>query len=564
MTDRTSLVVRHAGPKILPWNLFFTRLLRFAHERPPRLAIRDVVAQREADYVQLLSDVLHMRSRLLESLPNSVIENLDDDQEVFISVLAAGGYEYTVGVLAVLATGAAVVPISVALSPAEALYYASKSRSVALLHSSLAASQPAELEKLVYQSGNESFQRFSIAPSCFSAVVDPNTVFISSDRCLDPNNAGVVIFTSGTTGPPKGAVMRRTHYFDEALGVVDHYQIISSDVLLHLLPVHHATGVGMMFFPFLIAGAAIEFRSDGFDPGWTWERFRRRGLTFFSAVPTIYMRMKRYFEERLADRAEADDYIAGVRSLKVCMCGTSALPKPIADFWTQLLGKKIMLRYGGTEFGATLRQRIGDDEVPDGSVGEVTPGVELELSEGAEGEILTKGPWMFSRYLDDRQMTAEAHNKRGFYKTGDIGRREGKYFWIMGRASVDIIKSGGYKISALDVEREILSLPYIQEVMVVGVEDEEFGQRVAAVVVLREVKQISLEQLRQDLKARLAGYKMPTLLRLLDGELPKSGTGKVVKKTLGPQFFPKDYRKTGLVQVWDARRRDMQTGKSKL
>lgn len=100
--------------------------------------------------------------------------------------------------------------------------------------------------------------------------------------------------------------------------------------------------------------------------------------------------------------------------------------------------------------------------------------------------------------------------------------------------------------------------------MVVGVEDEEFGQRVAAVVVLREVKQISLEQLRQDLKARLAGYKMPTLLRLLDGELPKSGTGKVVKKTLGPQFFPKDYRKTGLVQVWDARRRDMQTEKSKL
>lgn len=384
MTDRTSLVVRHAGPKILPWNLLFTRLLRFAHERPPRLAIRDVVAQREAHYVQLLSDVLHMRSRLLESLPNSVIENLDDDQEVFISVLAAGGYEYTVGVLAVLATGAAVVPIcesriskrkrladksiAVALSPAEALYYASKSRSVALLHSSLAASQAAELEKLVYQSGNESFQRFSIAPSCFSAVVDPNTVFISSDRCLDPNNAGVVIFTSGTTGPPKGAVMRRTHYFDEALGVVDHYQIISSDVLLHLLPVHHATGVGMMFFPFLIAGAAIEFRSGGFDPGWTWERFRRKGLTFFSAVPTIYMRMKRYFEERLADRAEADDYIAGVRSLKVCMCGTSALPKPIADFWTQLLGKKIMLRYGGTEFGATLRQRIGDDEVPDVSV----------------------------------------------------------------------------------------------------------------------------------------------------------------------------------------------------
>ncbi|PNS20451.1 hypothetical protein CAC42_5901 [Sphaceloma murrayae] len=161
-------------------------------------------------------------------------------------------------------------------------------------------------------------------------------------------------------------------------------------------------------------------------------------------------------------------------------------------------------------------------------------------------------------------MTKSAHDDQGYYQTGDIGRREGKYFWIMGRASVDIIKSGGYKISALDVEREILSLPYIQEVMVVGVEDEEFGQRVAAAVVPRGVKQISLEDLRRDLKAQLAGYKMPTILRLLDGELPKSGTGKVVKKTLGPKLFPKDYRGLDMVQVWEARKRTTATRDHKL
>ncbi|KAF4553998.1 AMP-binding enzyme-like protein 14 [Elsinoe fawcettii] len=562
MSDRTKLVPPHTGPNILPWNLFFTRLLRFAHERPPRLAIRDVVANTEASYLQLLSDVLRLRVRLLEILPTSAVEKLQADEEVFISVLAAGGYEYAVAVLAVLATGAAVVPISVALSPVEALYYASKSRSIAVVHSQHAAQQAEELERLMQHAGQIGFRTLAAFPSCFGQSVDPDTVFISSNRCPDPYAAGVVIFTSGTTGPPKGAVMRRTHYFDEAQGVADHYQISSSDVLLHLLPVHHATGVGMMFFPFLIAGAAIEFRSGGFDPAWTWDRLKRQGLTFFSAVPTIYMRMKRYFEEKLQSAADISAYVQGAQSLKVCMCGTSALPQPIDDFWTKILGKRIMLRFGGTEFGATIRHRVGDNSVPDGSIGEITPGVELKLSNGNEGEILTRGPWMFSRYLDDPVRTAEAHTEQGFYKTGDIGRREGKYFWIMGRASVDIIKSGGYKISALDVEREILSFPYVQEVMVVGVEDEEFGQRVAAAVVPREGK-ISLEQLRLDLKARLAGYKMPTLLRLVD-ELPKSGTGKVVKKTLGPQIFPRDYLKLEAVQVWDARKGDTKARNLKL
>ncbi|KAI9875446.1 MAG: hypothetical protein M1823_007476, partial [Watsoniomyces obsoletus] len=125
-------------------------------------------------------------------------------------------------------------------------------------------------------------------------------------------------------------------------------------------------------------------------------------------------------------------------------------------------------------------------------------------------------------------------------------RREGKYYFITGRASVDIIKSGGYKISALDIERELLSLPYVGEAMVVGVPDAEFGQRVAAVVTLRSdemaqkfyrehdrnPERLDIDDLRADARSRLAGYKLPTLLRILNGEIPKSPTGKVVKKQL--------------------------------
>jgi len=174
---------------------------------------------------------------------------------------------------------------------------------------------------------------------------------------------------------------------------------------------------------------------------------------------------------------------------------------------------------------------------------------------------------MFSKYLCDPEETAKAHDRDGYFRSGDIARREGKYYFIIGRASLDIIKSGGYKISALDVERELLSLPYVAEAMVVGVPDEEYGQRVAALVSLQNEEMsapfsassdgsqyvLTIKDLRRDLRERLAGYKLPTLLRIADGEFPKTVTGKVQKKVLGPRFFPADYHRRPEVQEWDAR-----------
>ena len=207
------------------------------------------------------------------------------------------------------------------------------------------------------------------------------------------------------------------------------------------------------------------------------------------------------------------------------------------------------------------------EDIPDGSAGQLALGVEVKLSEGNEGEVLAKSSIMFSKYLHDPEATANAHDADGYFKSGDVARREGKYYFIVGRASVDIIKSGGYKISALDIERELLALPYLGEAMVVGVPDMEFGQRVGAVVSLRDdvmaqefykdngrdPDNLKLDDLRADVRDRLAGYKLPTLLRVIKGELPKSGTGKVVKKTLGPQYFPQKYVKDEEVQVWSSK-----------
>ncbi|KAL4919230.1 hypothetical protein BDW62DRAFT_217084 [Aspergillus aurantiobrunneus] len=552
--DRTLTVPRHVGPNVLPNWSFFDKLLRYAHRRPPQTAVRDLNAGLEKTYLQLLTDALALRRALRDSLSPSTQRDLDNDQEVFIALIAPGGYEYAVAFTAILALGAAVVPITPALPVHEAKSLVLRAQCVAIISSSNAATLT---EGVIHAISNEStsptLPTFTVTHHLQTTPLPPHSITTTSDPTPNMNTAALVIFTSGTTGPPKGAVQRRSYITGAAEDVADHYRLTEYDTVLHVLPVHHATGIGVAFLPFLISGATIEFRSGSFDPAWTWERWADggAGLSVFSGVPTIYMRMMRYFEARISTLppSRQERYIRGARSLRVLLCGTSALPAPVQAFWTRILvGKPILTRYGGTEFHTMLKADI-DGSTPTNSVGRVSPGVEMRLSD--DGVILVKGPHIFSKYLHDTAATTAAHDAEGYFITGDIARREGDNYFILGRASIDIIKSGGYKLSALDVEREILGLDYVAEVMVVGVDDEEYGQRVAAAVALKDGRTtLSLDKLRNDLRGVLAGYKMPTVLRVVEGEIPKSGTGKVQKKILGPKYFPRDWRGEAGVQVW--------------
>jgi malonyl-CoA/methylmalonyl-CoA synthetase len=227
-------------------------------------------------------------------------------------------------------------------------------------------------------------------------------IAISSDAPLDDRSAGVVIFTSGTTGKPKGAVLRRsyTHYTAEAIG--EGYDIGHADVLLHVLPVHHTTGLGTSFFPWMVAGGCIEFRSGSFSPEWIWNRWLQGGITVFSGVPTIFMRLKWYFEQHIASLPsdQKERYIAAANQLRVLKCGSSALQKDVQVFWTNLRnGRPILTRYGATEFPGCIKVPSGIDPttLPANCVGMVVPGVEVKLSEGETGELLVKSPYMFSR-----------------------------------------------------------------------------------------------------------------------------------------------------------------------
>jgi malonyl-CoA/methylmalonyl-CoA synthetase len=569
MTERTDFVPSHVGDNILPADPLFNRLLALAHRPKQETVIRDVNTGVEKTAADLLSDVLSLRRVLQSSLSQSTIDDINNGKETFISILAPGGYEFAVGILAVIALGAAASPFSPLQPVGEARYYVNKAKSVAVMVASSALKLGDALANEIRNTTNPSFVAVPISSYSQGTPIRPKEIVISSNRWVDPNSAGIVIFTSGTTGPPKAAVLRRAAVTDGALSWAQQLGLSTTDTSLHFLPVHHATGIWVGFFPMIQVGACLEFRSGSFSPEWTWDRLRQGSVTVLSGVPTVYMRMMRHWQEVISKLPpkQREQYRFGINNVRLCICGTSALPQPIDQFWTSLRnGRRIVQRYGSTEKGVIFNMPFENNEdIPDGSVGEATMGVDVKLSGGDEGEVLVKSPQMFSKYLHDPTATRDAHTEDGYFKSGDIARREGKYYFITGRASVDIIKSGGYKISALDIERELLSLPYVGEAMVVGVPDDEFGQRVAAVVTLRSdemaqkfyrehnrnPKRLDIDDLRADARSRLAGYKLPTLLRILNGEIPKSPTGKVVKKQLGPEYFPPGtYQDDAEVQIW--------------
>lgn len=397
--DRTELVPSHEGLNVFPNCSFFSKLLR--HARRNRVAVRDANLGVVKTYGDILSDALTLRPIIAKALGPEILYSIEKGDEVFVGILAAGGYEFTIAVLAVLALGAAIVPMTVSVPVKEASYFVIKSRQPLILVSSEVVELGKSTRDFVLEQGHR-VSTLEILPHLpAAATYSPLQMVLSSNRRLDDNRAGVVIFTSGTTSRPKGAVMRRAYIHETALAIGEGYDIDHNDVLLHVIPVHHTTGLGTSFFPFLMAGACIEFKRGSFDAAWIWSRWLKGGLTTFSAVPTIFLRLKWHFEQELAPKIAVSDlarYVEAANQFRAFMCGSSALQQPVQDFWTGIRGgRPILTRYGATEFPGCLKVPADAGTLPKGCVGLPVPGVELKLTEGDHGELLVRSPYMFAK-----------------------------------------------------------------------------------------------------------------------------------------------------------------------
>jgi malonyl-CoA/methylmalonyl-CoA synthetase len=233
--------------------------------------------------------------------------------------------------------------------------------------------------------------------------------------------------------------------------------------------------------------------------------------------------------------------LEGCRRLRLMVSGSAALPVSVLERWREISGHTLLERYGMTEIGMALSNPLEGERRP-GHVGVPLPGAEVRLvdeagapvAEGVPGEIEVRGPSVFREYWRRPEVTRDSF-RDGWFRTGDMAVVENGYYRILGRSSVDILKTGGYKVSALEIEEVLLTHPAIAECAVVGKEDEEWGERVCAAVVLRPDTTLSRDEIRAWTAERLAPYKLPREIRAVEA-LPRNAMGKVTKADVKKLF----------------------------
>jgi malonyl-CoA/methylmalonyl-CoA synthetase len=348
-----------------------------------------------------------------------------------------------------------------------------------------------------------------------------------------PERRAMILYTSGTTGKPKGVVITHANIAAQITSLVQAWSWSEEDRILEILPLHHIHGIVNVISCALWSGAVCEILPR-FDAAEVWERIARGGLTLFMAVPTVYVKLIAAWEK--AGAAERRRMSEGCRRMRLMVSGSAALPVPILERWKEISGHILLERYGMTEIGMAISNSLLGPRYP-GCVGKPLPGVEVRLMElgkpappGTPGEIETRGPAVFLEYWGKPEETKKSF-RDGWFLTGDVAVEENGIYRILGRSSVDIIKTGGYKVSALEIEETLLTHPDINEVAVVGISDPVWGERVVAALVLREGASLDTKSLRAWGKERLATYKVPQEAVILK-ELPRNPMGKVSKPDL--------------------------------
>lgn len=347
---------------------------------------------------------------------------------------------------------------------------------------------------------------------------------------VDRARRAMILFTSGTTGRPKGVVSTHANLTAQIESLVDAWAWSSDDRILLTLPLHHVHGIVNVMSCALWSGARCAMLP-AFDAAAVVDRMSAGDLTLYMAVPTIYHRLIAHLEA--IPREDLDRFEAAASTLRLMVSGSAALPVPVLERWRELTGHTLLERYGMTEIGMALSNPYDGERVP-GSVGTPLPGVKVRLAgdddqpvpPGGVGEIQVQGPGVFLEYWERPDDTAAAFTKDGWFRTGDTATVDDGRFRILGRTSVDILKTGGEKVSALEIEEVLLGHPAVDEVAVVGVDDPEWGERVVAVIVAQEA--VEPEELRDWVRDRLAPHKVPKQYHFVD-ELPRNALGKTMK-----------------------------------
>lgn len=517
----------------LPRSTFFKALLA---AKPASLAIVGPGHNATTSYADLL--------RHVSSIQGSLDSLKPEDR---VAILVDKGVGYPAAFLGVWAAGGIAVPVCTSHPIPEMLYTLQDSGSSVLIVSKGFAKKASELKEKIPALKLVSVEELLETKASSSGSEKEQIGMEKKD--FDENRGALIIYTSGTTGQPKGAIHTHKSTTAQVKSLKEAWKYGAEDRLLHVLPLHHIHGIVNALLTPLFSASCVELAAEKFNAEHVWARLLSREdvpITLFMAVPTIYTKLL-----SAAPKGEAK-----LKNVRLCISGSAALPTSVKKQWKDKTGHVLLERYGMTEIGMGLSCGLAEEDRLDSSVGWPMPGIEAKLVDqdthkeiedyDQAGEIWIAGDNLFREYHNRRAQTEKEIVLQGgtrWFKTGDVALRSKAHkgaFYIQGRSSVDIIKSGGYKISALEVERDILHLPFIKEVAVLGVADDEWGQRVAALVTPAEGHEdLKLKDLRDALKKEVAGYKVPTLMKVMRDGIPRNQMGKVNKKELVKEFEKK-------------------------
>ena len=455
------------------------------------------------------------------SVAAELLAGREDLQEERIAFAITPGFPWVATQWGIWRAGGVAVPLALNCPRPELEYFIDDSRASTLVCDALTLPQ---LSPIAASRGMRALTSDQLCTRQTSALPDTG-LNVSADR------RAMILYTSGTSSRPKGVVTTHANIAAQIASLVEAWEWSADDRILLCLPLHHVHGIINVVSCALWAGATCEMLRR-FDANAVWDSIATGNLTLFMAVPTIYAKLIAAWDTASPERHKMlSGACAGMRLM---VSGSAALPVSTLQRWKEISGHTLLERYGMTEIGMALSNPLHGERVP-GSVGRPLPGVEVQLvgedgkpvSPGTTGEIVVRGPGVFVEYWDKPETTLAAFSA-GWFRTGDTAVAENGVYRILGRTSIDVLKTGGHKVSALEIEEVLRTHPAVAECAVVGLPDAEWGERVAAAVVLKDGQALDLPSLRTWALKLLAAHKVPSQLLVVDA-LPLNAMGKVIK-----------------------------------
>lgn len=484
------------------------RLFQAALEFPQRQAV--VEGQQAYSYQQLWD--------ASGAIAQTLLQDRQDLHEARIAFILDPSFHYVAVQWGIWRAGGIAVPLCVKHPYPSIQYVLEDTAAEALVFS-------ASYSDLI----SPAFQDFPIRPIPIETI--PSGISVQLP-VLQENRRAMILYTSGTTGKPKGVVTTHQTIWSQVQSLISAWEWTNNDHILNVLPLHHVHGIINALTCPLAVGATVEFLPK-FHEMALFDRFASRQINIFMAVPTIYFKLIAAF--KAIDPNQQIKLSQAMQSFRLMVSGSAALPISTLEQWREISGHTLLERYGMTEIGMAVSNPLHGERRP-GCIGTPLPLVEVRLADDQDnaildgpGEIQVKGDTVFQEYWNKPKATEESFAK-GWFKTGDVAVIENGYYRILGRNSVDIIKTGGYKVSALEIEEVLRQRADILDCAVVGIPDDEWGEVIGAGLVSAQ-PDLDLDELTAWLKQRVPNYKVPRKYLVLT-DLPRNVMGKVTKPDL--------------------------------